>query len=64
MFPIRLTMAEHEYLDTIRDEENWRRTKEGARVFGSFTLDALAALAKGLVREKIRKHIGIEVDLS
>lgn len=63
MWPTRLTMAGHEYLDTIRDEEVWRRTKEGARAMGSFSLDALGALAKGLVREKIRKHTGIEVDL-
>ncbi len=63
MMPIRLTMAGHEYLDTIRDEEVWRRTKEGARAVGSFSLDALGTLARGLVREKIRKHTGIEVDL-
>ncbi|MGR3565052.1 MAG: DUF2513 domain-containing protein [Heliomarina sp.] len=63
MLPIRLTMAGHEYLDTIRDEEIWRRTKEGARAVGSFSLEALGALAKGLVREKIRKHTGVEVDL-
>ena len=63
MMPIRLTMAGHEYLDTIRDEEVWRRTKEGARAVGSFSLDALGALARGLVREKIRKHTGVEVDL-
>ncbi|WP_299653944.1 DUF2513 domain-containing protein [uncultured Jannaschia sp.] len=63
MWPTRLTMAGHEYLDTIRDEEVWRRTKEGARAVGSFSLDALGALARGLVREKIRKHTGVEVDL-
>jgi hypothetical protein len=61
--PQRLTMAGHEYLDTIRDEEVWRRTKEGARVVGSFSLDTLGALARGLLREKIRKNTGVEVDL-
>lgn len=63
MMPIRLTMAGHEYLDTIRDEEVWRRTKEGARAVGSFSLEALGSLARGLVREKIRQHTGVEVDL-
>lgn len=62
-WPVRLTMAGHEYLDSIRDDAVWRRTKEGARAVGSFSLDALGALAKGLVREKIRKHTGVEVDL-
>lgn len=41
MLPIRLTMAGHEYLDTIRDEEVWRRTKEGDRAVGSFSLATL-----------------------
>lgn len=63
MMPIRLTMVGHEYLDTSRDEEVWRCTKEGAQAVGSFSLDALGALAKGLMREKIRKHTGVEVDL-
>lgn len=61
-WPIRLTMVGHEYLESIRDEEVWRRTKEGAQAVGSFGLDALGALAKGLLREKIRKHTGVEVD--
>lgn len=49
--------------DTIRDEDVWRRTKERARAVGSFSLGALGALAKSLVREKIRKHTGVKVDL-
>ena len=52
--------------DTIRDEDVWRHTEERAWAVGSFSLGALFALgarAKSLVREKIRKHTGIEVDL-
>lgn len=63
MMPIRLTMAGHEYLDTIRDEEVWRRTKEDARAVGSFSLEALGTLARGFVRQKIRPRTGVEVDL-
>ena len=63
MIPIRLTMAGHEYLDTIRDDEVWQRTQEGANAVGSFSLAVLGALAKGFIREKIRKHTGMEVDL-
>ena len=61
--PMRLTMAGHECLDTIRDEEVWRRTKDGARAVGSFSLEVLGTLARGFVREKIRRHTGVEVDL-
>lgn len=63
MWPIRLTMVGHEYLDSIRDEEVWRHTKKGAQAVGSFSLDALGALAKNLLREKLPKHTGAEVDL-
>ncbi len=61
--PERLTMAGNEYLDSIRDEEFWRRTKEGALAVGSFSLEAPGALARAPVRKKIRKHTGLEVDL-
>ena len=56
-------MAGHEYLDAIRDDEVWRRTKDGAHAVGSFSLEVLGTLARGLVREKICRHTGIEVDL-
>ena len=52
----------HEYLDTVRNSEVWRRTEEGARAVGSFSLATLGALPRGLVREKIRKHTGVEAD--
>ena len=45
--PTRLTMAGHQYLETIRDPEVWRQTKESAEKIGSFSLDVLSALAKG-----------------
>jgi hypothetical protein len=39
--PRRLTAAGHDYLDTIRDPEIWRQTKEGARAAGGFTIEML-----------------------
>ena len=63
MVPVRLTMAGHEYLDAIRDDEVWRRTQDGAGAVGSFSLEMLGALARGFVREKLRKHTGLEIDL-
>jgi hypothetical protein len=62
MLPIRLTMADHEYLDAIRDDEVWHRTKEGAR-HRQLQLGDTWALSRRLVREKIRQHTGVEVDL-
>lgn len=63
MLPVRLTMAGHEYLYTIRDEEVWRCAQEGARTVGSLSLDVLGALARGFVRQKIKAHTGLDIDL-
>ena len=60
--PKRLTMAGHEYLDTIRDPEIWRQTKDGAEQVGSFSLEFVSALAKGFIREQTKKLTGLEID--
>lgn len=60
---LRLTWDGHEYLDTIKDPEIWRLTKEGATKAGGFSLDLLAALAKGLIKKKIEHHTGIDLDI-
>lgn len=56
-----LTMTGHDYLDSIRDAEIWRKTKEGAHKAGGFTLEILGDLAKGIIKTQIKKHTGIEV---
>lgn len=61
--PERLTMVGHEYLEAIRDPEIWRKTKEGAGQAGSFSLEVLSALAKGLVKQQIKKLTGVEINL-
>ncbi len=61
--PKRLTWAGHEFLDDVRDPEVWRRTKEGAQSVGSFSLDVLAALAKGFIKKRIKDTTGIDVDI-
>jgi hypothetical protein len=58
-----LTWAGHDFLDSVRDSEIWRATKEGAQKAGGFSLELLAALAKGLIKKKIEQHTGIQLDL-
>jgi hypothetical protein len=61
MIPMRLTYAGHQYLENIRDPEIWRKTNEGAKKIGSFSLETLGELAKGLVRQQIKRHTGIDL---
>jgi DNA-binding PadR family transcriptional regulator len=55
-----LTNAGHDFLDSIRDPEIWRQTKERARAVGGFTVELLGELAKGLLKTQIKKHTGVE----
>ena len=56
-----LTWHGHEFLDSVRDPEIWRRTKEGAAKIGSFSIETFAELAKGFIKTKIRQHTGVTV---
>lgn len=56
----RLTNAGHDYLDAIRDEGVWSRTKAAvAETGGSATLEIIKSLAIGFLKAKIEKHTGI-----
>jgi hypothetical protein len=57
----KLTWQGHDFLDTVRDPVIWRETKEGAKKAGGFSLELLAALAKGLVKKKIEEHTGVQL---
>jgi hypothetical protein len=56
-----LTWAGHDFLDSVRDPEIWRATKEGAKKAGGFSLELLVDLAKGLIKKKIEEHTGIQI---
>ena len=57
----RMTFAGYDFLDSIRDEEIWKKTKVGAGAAGGFTVELLKDLAKGLIKQQIKKHTGLEI---
>lgn len=57
----RLTNAGHEWLDTVRDETVWNKTKEAAGKVGGASLGLLAAIATGYAKERLRA-LGIPVE--
>lgn len=59
----RLTWTGHEFLDTIRDPNIWAQTKNGAKKVGSFSLEVLREIAKGIVKKKVADLSGVELDL-
>ena len=54
----RLTWKGHEFLDAVRDEDTWGRTKAVSRSAGTWGLDALLGIAKEVGKAKIGKVLG------
>ncbi len=59
--PRRLTPAGHDFLDSVRDPEIWKKTKEGANAAGGFTLELLGDIAKGFIKTQLKKQTGVEI---
>ena len=50
-----MTWAGHDFLDTIRDDENWRKTKEGAKKLGGAGFSFIVEVAKGVAKSELQK---------
>ena len=56
-----MTFAGHEFLDKIRDTQNWTKVKKGMNAVRNYSLDAITALAEGIASAAIAaalKEIG------
>lgn len=56
-----LTPAAYDFLDSVRDPEIWRQTKNAASKAGGWTIGLLGELAKGLAKTQIKKLTGVEL---
>lgn len=54
-----LTPNGHKFLSDVRDDSNWRRTKECAKKVGSNSLDALKQIASALITSLIQSQFGL-----
>lgn len=57
--PQRLTYAGHEFLDTIRDAEVWRRTKDAAGKMSGVSLQVMVEIGKAFAKQVISERTGI-----
>lgn len=57
--PARLTCRGHEFLETVRDGEVWRRTKAGAEKAGGAGIAFLWELAKAYGKQVASERLGI-----
>lgn len=60
-FPLRkITWAEYDFLDAVKDDDTWLRTKGVAKQAGGFSVGLLKVIAVGVVKQKVRE-IGLEL---
>lgn len=52
-FYIRLTWRGHDFIDSVRDSEIWRKTKSAAKRIGSWSIATLGEIAKGYVKQRV-----------
>ncbi|ARW15261.1 hypothetical protein S101446_00120 [Komagataeibacter europaeus] len=53
-----LSWKGQEFLDTIRDDSIWKKTKEKA---GSASFDILTAVAKAVLKDRIKSLTGLDI---
>ena len=58
----RLTAQGHDFIEAIRDEGIWEKTKKVvSETGGNATLEMVKIIASGFLKEKLSKHTGIEL---
>jgi hypothetical protein len=58
---LQLTWQGHEFIETVRDPEVWKRTKEGASKAGNFGLEFVIEIAKAYGKHVAKERLGIEL---
>lgn len=55
----RLTWEGHDFVDAVRDDDIWHKTRHGALAAGSWTFDIVKELAKGFIKKQIEQRTGV-----
>jgi hypothetical protein len=59
---LRMTMAGHEYLDSVRNPEVWKKTKSTLeKVGGGAALDVIKEIASKILAELVKAHTGLRL---
>ena len=56
-----LTWEGHDFLETIRDPEVWKRTKEGASKVGGWSFEFLKDMAIAYGKQVAKERLGLEL---
>lgn len=53
----RLTPKGHDFIDSVRDPEVWKKTKGAAGAAGGWTLGLVVEVGKAVIKETIKEHL-------
>lgn len=56
-----LTWEGHDFLDTVRDPDVWKRTKEGASRMGGWTFGLLKDLGTAYLKHVAKERLGLDL---
>ncbi|MGU9981648.1 DUF2513 domain-containing protein [Phreatobacter sp. HK31-P] len=56
-----LTWQGHDFVDSVKDDEIWNKTKKGVQSAGGFTFELIKDLAKGYVKKMIEEKTGVKL---
>ena len=57
----RMTWAGHDFLDTVRDPEVWKRTKSGASKLGGLAFGAFKDMATAYAKHVAKERLGLDL---
>lgn len=55
----QITYSGHQFLENIRSDNNWNKTKEIAKSIGATSLSAISDIAAKVIAELISKRMGL-----
>ncbi|EOA2468278.1 DUF2513 domain-containing protein [Listeria monocytogenes] len=59
IFVSNITWSGHQFLDNIRDDEVWRKTKKSASRFSSVSVSFLSTIASSVLSQMIKNNLGV-----
>ena len=57
----QLTWQGQDFLESVRDETVWAKTREGAKKLGGVTFDMFIGLAKEYAKAEVKKRLGFDL---
>ena len=53
-----LSWSGHDFVDSVRRDDIWQKTKTGAQRAGGWTFELLIDLAKAIIKNELGKYVG------